>query len=128
MPKRNYFTDTEEEKAPGTANIQLTFKRAREDEELHYEKIGVSDLDSASKAAHVGIKKGNKDVFLETLTLTSAGYYYSPTRPIIVTSNNQLVVELVSPTANDRLRVNVNGYRVYEDARLQLHADASGKH
>jgi len=112
MPKRTYFTEQHQKKLTDTTLDYIVLDKAEEEEELHYEKIGVSEKTTAGKVAHVGIRKGSQDIWLETLTLTTAGYYYSPTREITVTQGNQLVVGFAGIAANDVCEVNVNGYRV----------------
>lgn len=112
MPKRMYFTQSKEAVLTNTTLDYIILDRAEEGEELHYEKIGVANLTTANTKAHVGIRKGGKDIWLETLTLTTAGNYYSPRRVITVTAGDQLIVGFAGITANDKCIVNVNGYRV----------------
>ena len=110
--KVTYFTHAEQKKLTNTTLDFILLNRAKDGEELHYEKIGVSDLTTDAKTAHVGVRKGKANIWLETLTLTTKATFYSPTRKIVVTENNRLVVGFVGISANDQCVVNVNGYRV----------------
>lgn len=76
---------------------------------LHIDAIGVTNLDSAGKLVDVGVRRAGVDFYFETLTITTATYYYSTTRPFTIPSDYKIIVRALSPASGDRYIVNIFG-------------------
>lgn len=78
-------------------------------DKLRIKTISVSNKDTNTKVAHVGVMIGGKGYYIETLVLTTAGYFYISKPDILVNSNYQVIVKVVSPSAGDTYYINVIG-------------------
>jgi len=111
MPK---FTLLEEMQgiAPGVTTIRLRTQKFADNQLFCLQHVAVRDVTTAAKTAEVGLIIGNKTVWIKTLVLTTANVFYTLENQIYVKSCQGVVIDFLSPTANDVLQANVFGYYV----------------
>lgn len=73
-------------------------------------QIAVCNNDTASKVAHVGVIRGDKAIYYETLPLTTATYFYPTSNKIVIPSEYRIIIKLVTPNDGDTYFINILGY------------------
>ncbi len=99
--------------APSTANLYLMFTGLPASALICLQHVAVANDTTGAKVCHIGLYSGGTYVWLKTITLTTAGSYYTLENPIYFHSSWILAVEVVSPGSGDVVHANVLGY--YEE-------------
>lgn len=92
------------------SNVYLIGRRLPDNKLLSIQRVSVTNETNGTVSATVGVKLGSDIVWLETLLITTAGYYYALKEPVFVVGAKQVVVRFGSTTDGDKLKANVFGY------------------
>lgn len=101
--------DHAEREATAVDDFTVKFNYIEYERPVHIDTITVSNQDTDAKVAHVGVMSAGQAYYLETLTLTTATYFYKSKLNIMLPIDYSVVVKLVSPTVGDRYYINVCG-------------------
>lgn len=72
--------------------------------------IAVTNEDDDDKCVSVGIKRQGTDYYIETLNITTAGYFYHCKCNVVAPSDSRVIARFISPSDGDTYVVNVFGY------------------
>lgn len=71
--------------------------------------IVVCNNTTSSKLAHIGVLRNEHPIYIKSLVLTTATYYYKAILDILIPSDYRLIVKLITPTSGDLYYINVFG-------------------
>ncbi len=72
--------------------------------------IGSRNANSANKVVDIGVIRGNKAFYMQSVTLTTAGLWYFRRFHIKIPSEYQIVLRIVTPTAGDAFTFSIFGF------------------
>lgn len=97
-------------KAISTDTFTVKTPKLRKGDTIILHHICCCNETSAGEVVTVGIKKGTTPVYIKTVTLTTAGYYYKVKLDVDLFSDTQVLIRVISPNAGDIYRFNVFGH------------------
>lgn len=73
--------------------------------------VSVANLTSDHKLAQIGIKRGEKIIWLETIKMTDAAYFYLYKTVVYMPIDHRVIIRFRNTTLGDKLRANIFGYQ-----------------
>ena len=114
--RRIPITFVMQQEATSTTTFIIQSTKLKPHGVLVIEGISVMNADTAGKVVDVGVIRGGKRMWAETLTLTTAGVYYPSWGTMYVPSDWRIAVNCRSPNDGDKYTVNVFGYVEFDDS------------
>jgi hypothetical protein len=92
------------------SNVDLKTQRLPNTKLLVLQRVSVTNETSGGDTATIGVDLGGKILWLETLTITTAGLYYALKEPVYIEGAKQIIVRFVGTTTADKLKAFLFGY------------------
>jgi len=92
------------------SNVDLETKRYNGSKQFVLQRVSVTNETNNGDTATIGIKVGSNILWLETVTITTAGLYYAITDATFVNEGHSVIVRFKGTTNADKLKAFVFGY------------------
>jgi hypothetical protein len=104
------------ESREATSTDAFTIKSTRQSDgsSIRVKTVSVQNVNSNSKTVDIGFYTGGYAVYLETLTLTTAGQTYISRLDVLIPASYQIIVRVNSPTSGDLYYINIMAERETE--------------
>lgn len=95
----------------GSANFDVISEYRKFGEIFCCQAVSVANLTSGGKLAQIGIKRGEKNIWLETIVMTDDDHFYMYHHTVFMPIDHRIIVRFINTNDGDILRVNIFGYQ-----------------
>lgn len=94
------------------SDVDVVTQRLPESELLVLQRVSVTNETSSGDTATIGITLGGSILWLETLVITTAEYYYALKEPVYIKGAKQIIIRFKGTTTADKLKAFLFGYYI----------------